>query len=266
MKFDFHNGGLFISRGRGRHETRVIDTFELIYVVSGTLSMFEGDRRFEAAAGDRLLLFPGRRHGGTKNYPRGLSFFWLHFLPGSAAARKFLADLPQCAPVPDPGFFSELCRLALVKQRSRTQGSSSAQKVLNPILEALLSDCTDSEKVLQETSGNRSLAESADRYLKLHFDESITTSGIAEELQCNPDYLNRVYHSVYGMTVGDAVRHARIARACRLLEETTLSVKETAYDAGFNDVSHFRRQFRRETSMTPLRYRRLHTAGHMNTQ
>ena len=40
------NAGRFISRGKGRHATRVIDSYELILVIAGTLRMFEEESEF----------------------------------------------------------------------------------------------------------------------------------------------------------------------------------------------------------------------------
>ena len=50
------NAGRFVSRGRGRHGTRVIDSYELIYVDAGKLEMFEAGRTFRLSAGEWLLL------------------------------------------------------------------------------------------------------------------------------------------------------------------------------------------------------------------
>ena len=60
-----HNGGLFISRGRGMHAERVIDSFELIFVRQGSLSMHEDGHEFVVSKGQTLILYPGCTHGGT---------------------------------------------------------------------------------------------------------------------------------------------------------------------------------------------------------
>ena len=92
------SAGRFISRGKGRHITRVIDSYELILVVSGVLEMFEESRRFRVAAGEYLVLSPGRRHGGIGAYSADLSFFWCHFLARSEAGKARLAALAGSAP------------------------------------------------------------------------------------------------------------------------------------------------------------------------
>ena len=79
MLYEICNGGRFISRGRGQHPTRRIDSDELIYVLRGELAIFEEKQSFRVAAGEWLFLRRGRRHGGLALYPRNLSFFWLHF-------------------------------------------------------------------------------------------------------------------------------------------------------------------------------------------
>jgi hypothetical protein len=74
-----HNGGLFISRGQGTHPHRVIGSWELIFVREGVLMVEEEEKRFEVGAGESLLLWPGRRHRATGDYPPDLSFYWIHF-------------------------------------------------------------------------------------------------------------------------------------------------------------------------------------------
>jgi hypothetical protein len=67
------NGGLFISRGQGTHPDRVIGSWELIFVREGVLRVEEEQKPFKVGAGESLLLWPGRRHRGTGEYPPDLS-------------------------------------------------------------------------------------------------------------------------------------------------------------------------------------------------
>ena len=120
--FLFHNAGRFISRGHGRHPSRTIHSHELIYVLSGTLDMFEEDREFHLKKGERLLLFPERRHGGLSAYSPELSFFWMHFTPAEEEARNALRTSPQQLPVRDPEAFVAFCNLLLLEQKSELSG------------------------------------------------------------------------------------------------------------------------------------------------
>lgn len=47
----------------------------------------------------------------------------------------------------------------------------------------------------------------------------------------------------------------KIVHAKRLLSNNTFSIKEVAYDLGFNEPTYFSKYFKRHTGMTPKRYR-----------
>ena len=107
------NAGRFVSRGRGRHGTRVIDSYELIYVDAGKLEMFEAGRTFRLSAGEWLLLRPGRRHGGLAAYEPQLVFYWGHFVPRGAEGGARLEAMPSSGRSGRPGRFGEYYRLLL---------------------------------------------------------------------------------------------------------------------------------------------------------
>ena len=48
----------------------------------------------------------------------------------------------------------------------------------------------------------------------------------------------------------------RITKACRLLENTMMSVSEICYECGFNNKSNFNRIFFKAKKMTPTDYRK----------
>jgi hypothetical protein len=62
------NGGLFISRGVGRHPARKLTSWEIIFVEKGTLTILEENTLFEVKAGESLLLWPDRRHVGVEDF------------------------------------------------------------------------------------------------------------------------------------------------------------------------------------------------------
>ncbi|HBC9258444.1 TPA: AraC family transcriptional regulator, partial [Escherichia coli] len=51
------NGGLFISRGVGRHPARRLESWEIIFVEKGRLAIQEEERIFLVDAGESLLLW-----------------------------------------------------------------------------------------------------------------------------------------------------------------------------------------------------------------
>lgn len=51
------NAGYLVTKGRGRHVERTMDTFEIIYVNSGTLGIFEEDMEYDVEKGRRSSCF-----------------------------------------------------------------------------------------------------------------------------------------------------------------------------------------------------------------
>ncbi len=261
----FCSAGRFISRGHGRHSTRRIDSCELIYVLSGCLSMFEEEKSFLVHPGERFFLFPGRLHGGLTPYSSDLSFFWMHFIFPDHAGDSCLMSLPQCSGTASEKHFRNYIQTLLAEQQRETLGKKDFSRTnLNLLTWLILEECTR-ESPARNPELPRLVSET-DRYITLHFDESLTTSEIAGHLLCHPDYLSRLYHQARGHTIGDEIRRRRIQKACHLLENSPSSIKQIAYESGFNDVSYFRKQFMRDCGMTPGAYRKLRRTDHINTE
>lgn len=260
------SAGRFISRGKGRHAVRVIDSYELILVLSGMLEMFEEERRFRVGEGEYLVLSPGRRHGGIGAYGTSLSFFWCHFLPRNEAGQARLAALAGSAPAARPERFADYFSMLLAEQKEARSVSPGRERQIDLLGELLLA-----EAALPPVNGIRrgtggTIPEQAEELIRLRFEEELSTATLARELGCHPDYLGRLYRERFGRTVIDAINDARIECARKLLLNSHLSVKEIAFESGFNDPVYFRRQFFRRMAMTPGEYRRGRSGGHVNTE
>jgi AraC-like DNA-binding protein len=255
-----------VSRGEGIHPTRTITSHELIFVHDGNLGMFEGNRRFSLEAGQTLLLFPGREHGGTEDYPEDLRFYWIHFhldaAPRRGAAGDDLVTVPQVAAIARPDRLAELYHRYLDDQETGALTAASGRLL---ILQMLCEAERPSRK--EETlSAGGILASRAEQLVRHRFHEPLTTAEIAGRLRCNPDYLGRAFRAAYGKTLTRAIHERRVRHARKMLLESNLNIAEIARDCGFDDSGYFRRVFKRQEGMTPLAYRRLYARAHVNTE
>ena len=73
----------------------------------------------------------------------------------------------------------------------------------------------------------------------------------------HPVHLSREFHRFYDCTVSDFIRKLRIDHASHLLADTESPLAEIALGCGFADQSHFSATFKRETGITPARFRGL---------
>ncbi len=254
------NAGLFFSRGIGRHPERVIDSFEIIFVRQGELGMWEEDGIYALTPGQALLLHPGRRHGGAVDYPRDLRFYWIHFTCNDACAAG-LEQIGQVV-VPRPDTLTEHFRRYLDDQES----GQLTPLVANLLVALMLAEVTrPTQNANQGNSMGIELAQRAAAYIQAHFVQPISTSRIAAALDCNADYLGRVFAEAFRMTPTQAIHRRRVRQACSLLIESTMAVEEIAHACGFDDVGYFRRIFRRVMGLSPRAYRRQYARVHVNS-
>jgi AraC-like DNA-binding protein len=258
-------GGLLVSRGIGGHAERIIDSFELIFVQAGELSMQEEDKVYTMKQGESLLLWPGRRHCGTQPYPEDLQFFWVHFkIPNIALLDedKSVLKLPQHAVVKRPDFLAELFRRYLDVQMISGNNNPTAQT----LVWLMLCEVADQDVDTSTVKAAAIIAGRAYTFIKRHFHEHLSVQYIADQMPCSSKYLSRIYHQTYGMTLTEAVHQMRIDHARTLLLNTNQSVSQIAAACGFTDVSYFLKLFKRHVGSTALSFRRLRARGHVITE
>lgn len=85
----------------------------------------------------------------------------------------------------------------------------------------------------------------------------LTLDTLAEAAKCNPQYLCRFFGDIAGISPIQYLIRFRIQQAKRLLRNTTKTILEVSLECGFNNVSYFIRQFKKQTGLTPNEFRKL---------
>lgn len=93
------------------------------------------------------------------------------------------------------------------------------------------------------------------KFLMEHYREEIDLERIASLVNLAPGSLCRFFKKQLGKTIFEYLNFIKVDFACKLLMNNELSVADVAYDSGFNNLSHFNKQFRQITGVSPLKYR-----------
>lgn len=93
------------------------------------------------------------------------------------------------------------------------------------------------------------------RFMHASYDRKVTLAEVAELVHMSPSAFSRFFRRAMGRTLTDYLNELRVGAACRLLVETDLPVTEIASRAGYHNLSHFNRQFRRRKGVAPRAYR-----------
>jgi len=263
-KFEPSNAGLFVSPGHGIHAERVIDSYELILVRTGTLILGEETTVFTLEQGDTLVLWPGRIHRGVAPYAANTSFYWIHFYTtmSTPASSDDGASIPQHCRLPEPLRLTELFLRFLDDQEHHRLDKVYASTLAKLML---LEIALQIRPQFIEQKQAQHLANQAQTLITRNFREPLSTSLIARKLNRNPDYLGRVYRQTYGCNPTEGIHRARMKHAKNLLLLTSMNVDEIACACGYEDTDYFRRVFRRFYDMQPRRFRTLHVKQHTNS-
>lgn len=83
----------------------------------------------------------------------------------------------------------------------------------------------------------------------------ITIDQLAEEMCMSRSQFNRHITALTKESPNAFITRIRMEKAVRLLKDTNMSIKEIAYDCGFDESNYFIRVFRQMYDMTPQQYR-----------
>jgi len=90
----------------------------------------------------------------------------------------------------------------------------------------------------------------------LYLEADLSLHKLAEEIEIKPHDLSQVINQYHKKHFQDFINTYRIKAAKKLLRETALKIEAVAYDSGFNSISTFNVAFKKETELTPSKYRK----------
>ena len=79
---------------------------------------------------------------------------------------------------------------------------------------------------------------------------------LAKRLNISKSYVQKLYKEHFGISYIDDLLEARIRMAKQLLTTTDLRINEVAASCGYQNATHFMRQFKEKTGLSPTEYKK----------
>ena len=92
-------------------------------------------------------------------------------------------------------------------------------------------------------------------YLMNNYREEIDLKKLAVLVNMAEGSLCRFFKMHIGITIFEYLNKLKIEFACNLLMDKNLSIMDVGFDSGFNNMSHFNKQFKKITGLSPKDYR-----------
>ena len=244
-----HEGNLELAEHRHREAS-------LTVVLGGGFEERFGATGFDLRPLQGLYKPPGARHSNRYG-PQGARSLLVALDREAHRRLERFAPRPAGDPVELGGALAARA-LALYASAGGTAGEASGWEEL---FAALLAG--DAARLGRESRRPGWLGR-VEAAIRERFGEPLRLGLLAEEAEVHPVHLARVYRRFHGCSVGDALRRRRVEHAVRRLldgrQDPALGppagLAHLAVECGFADQSHLTRAFRRETGVSPARFRR----------
>lgn len=258
------------------HQRRNIDSFVLLYGVTGQVFLSDDGREYTLSPEDYLILGADREHVGTRRSDTGVSYYWCHFyLRGDYAfrtdreGREWLV-LPgeEPAELPMYGRFPAPARMHLLFHQlmdsSRTP-SPFSRGICQNFLEIILGEIGAAALEEQCTSSQEAAAANILEWIGLNAPQIHHVGDVAAHFGYNSEYLTTMVKKATGQPLVYHINQSRIELAKRLLCSTKESIQSIAEQCGFADEKYFSRVFRKHCDISPGRFRKAYGKQHLVT-
>ncbi len=243
------SGGKFISRGQWIHPDRIIDSYEVIFVIKGEVFINENGREYRLSENDLLILDPELRHFGYRE-SSDTSFYWMHW----TCDTKLFPDTKELnlsKPYNLSILFSQLLNYTFEKAPSEIL-DYTARLILGEIYFKSGND------------GDIRIANTAADWIRANSDLQIKTSDVSRHFGYNSDYISRLFKRAYKKSLKEYIDEAKTEYIKNMLLNTSMTLNEISSSCGFKEYKYFLKFFKYHTKMTPTEFLGIYSGTHIN--
>ena len=93
-------------------------------------------------------------------------------------------------------------------------------------------------------------------YVEKRFQKEVSLDEVAKEVNMTVPAFCRYFKRLTNKTFTQFVNEYRVAHACQLLADESLTISNIGFESGYNNISHFNKQFKNITNTSPGEYRK----------
>lgn len=240
-----------------RERQKGINQNILIYNVGGSGIIKIGDSVFHLEADQFFIIPEGISHAYYSDKNNPWSIYWIHFCGRKA---KQLAQpnlqIVNIIRTKTSRINERLELFAEIFQNLERGFSLESLEYTNMCLPHLLASFTH---LKQYRMKNECLAkdpvDQIINFMLQNIEGKFRLETLGSVVNISSSHLSRLFSARTGHSPIDYFNQLKIQRACRLLDNTKLSIADISRDLGFADQFYFSRQFKKVMNMSPREYR-----------
>ena len=244
--------GLFFYESDYRLHRNSYDSFLLMYIRSGTLTVNYQDKEETVGAGSFILLDCYEPHGYHTG--SGWECLWVHFDGPMARAyyNLVISHLGNVFTLADP--LPAVFKMQQIYDTFKN-GSLIREALLSKQISDILTTFLLFNPVQASVYNHSGAIEESIAYINEHFADNITVEDLAGRAMISPYYFIRIFKNETGFTPHEYIVSVRINTAKYLLKNTRLTIKSICFRTGFSCESVFCSAFKKNVGVTPASFR-----------
>lgn len=250
-RFAYERIGEFHTAGSWIHPRRIIDSFELIVVLEGTVHLAEETTRYALQKNQMLLLEPGKEHYGYQTTSDPTAFYWLHMQTTLPPPLKLYTG-PESYEIKQ-----DLKRLLHITNTPAY--SAAAADAASFLVWEELCRLADTNAAPIHLLGAKLI-----EAIRLNSHRCLTISNLAHTFGYTADYLGAYFKKCYGIGLKEYIAAQKIRLAKDLLLTTNQSVKQIAHALGYQEENRFIKFFQYHEAISPAAFRTTYCNTHQN--
>lgn len=251
--FSYDMIGEFHSSGEWIHPKRRINSFEIIFVLNGTVYIAEEKQEYILQKNQLLVLEPYKEHYGYKKTSENISFYWFHFYTDLGIPLKTYTG-------------TDIYEIKLLLKKLLHVINSFAYSPLAADAAGLMIFEELKRLSSKENASNQALAVQITEYIRNNIRKNITVSDIAKHFGYNTDYIGKYFKKNQGVVLKKYLSDQKIRLAEDLLFTTNMSIKQISKELGYPEENVFIKFFTYHEEITPSAFRNKYCNTHINNK
>ena len=268
-----------------KHPTRTVKEYILYIVTAGELHILLNGEDLYLHKGDGMLFHPSETQASV-----GISdceYFWCHF-ESDTVTHLDITDEECAERIQERRLLSRGVGLytteayaycyVYLKKRFHIRDAALYDRVAfafkkKPFtpeardpehrfhLSVALSDLLFRLEDCEKTDETHYMAHKLVKFIERNYDRNVSSEEIEATFSLGIDHLNRIFKKAVGTSIVKYRNSLRIEKAKAALSKESVPLSEVAFEAGFENYPYFSRLFKRETGLSPEKYRKQENRG-----
>ena len=236
---------------------RILDDFQLLYITRGKGEFATREHgRSAINEGYMFLLFPGQWHTYKPDTSTGWNEYWIGF--DGEIIKNWVRQgfFSKEKPIFNVGFNEDIVSLydrALIIADAQ---EANYQQALAGIVCNLLSMSLYLSRNLDYKKTDIETQIGMSKIAVYENIRTVTPESLAQLLCMSYSRFRKIFKEYTGFAPSQYIQEVRISMAKEMLTNTSKSIKEIAYELGYENKDYFFTVFRKSAGVTPVNYRR----------